>query len=284
MTRWSTTVIRSTLALVASVGLAASIVNAEPPADPLKGPKVEPRNVPGDHGQFGDGRKDRKAATPEIPHQAFMRMINATLGDQAPADLKLSDDQKAKIKSLSEDFEKKARDYRQQHANEFADMQKDMGGRPGAKPGKPGKDGEKAKRPDAAPPTEMAPEMTPEQREKLAEKYRELRANAPKPEDARTAIWAQLNDAQKKAVQAKIDAFRDEAIKRRADAETKKKLNKNDGKDGKDGAANPKREEIRKKLEGMTPEEREKYLAELRKRRQNQQPGEPKPAPTEPKP
>ena len=286
MTRLNgSTLFRGTLALVAAVGMAASIAQAEPPAnDPLKGPKVQPRDVPGDRGQFGEARKDRKGGSAEIPQVMFMRIINATLGaDDAAADIKLTDAQREKIKSLNDEFEKKAREYRQAHAKEFAEMQKEMG--PAQRPGKPGKGGgDKQPGPDANSPAKPAdaPEnqMSPEQREKVMEKFRELREGAPKPEDVRTAIWTQLCDPQKKAVQVKIDAVRDEMLKRRAEAETQKKLKKQGEDNSKRDA---KREEIQKKLEGMTPEEREKALQEMRKRRQNKQPGEPLPAPTPPK-
>ncbi|MGH7131993.1 MAG: hypothetical protein ACREJO_08625 [Phycisphaerales bacterium] len=292
MTRLNgSTLFRGTLVLVAAVGMAASIAQAQPPAnDPLKGPKVQPRDVPGDHGQFGEARKDKKGGNVEIPRPMFMRIINATLGaDDAAVDIKLTDAQREKIKTLNDDFEKKAREYRQAHAKEFAEMQKEMGGAPGRggadrKPGKGAGDAPaKRQAPDAAKPgDEMAPakEMTPEQREKVIDKYRELREGAPMPEDVRTAIWTQLSDPQKKAVQTKIDAVRDDMLKRRADAETQRKLKKQGDGDSKQDA---KREEMRKKLEGMTPEEREKAIQEMRKRRQDKQPGEPLPAPTPPK-
>ena len=55
--------------------------------------------------------------------------------------------------------------------------------------------------------------MTDEARAEVVAKLKELQAAAPKPEDARTAIWGLLKTPQQAAVQTKVDAFKAEREK-----------------------------------------------------------------------
>lgn len=195
----------SIVALLACAGLVAPSLHAAEPDDaPLRGPSVTDKVAPGGHTTFApEAGGDRKRGEREIPHPLFMRALNEALGDSAPEAVRASKELQSKVKAISDEFNQAQRTYAQQNREALAKMRSE--GR-GAK-----KD---AKNPKDKPEADSMQEMTDEDRQAMMERMREIREKAPKAADAHTKIWALLNEPQQKAVEEKLEAYREEARKR----------------------------------------------------------------------
>jgi len=236
-----------TLALAAGNAIAlADDDKTQPPApakpETLRGPTVPDRNVPGvDNGLGTMQGGDKKGVAREmpIPHREFMRMLNEALGEAAPESVRLSAEQRTKVDTINHDFGEKQRTYTQTNKSEIDKLVAKYGPevrqmaqrlmaargggsggdakRPGNGGGKPGNPGEKpSDKPAMDSPDGMKDETTglsSEARAEVIAKLKELQANAPKPEDARTTIWGLLKAEQQAAVQVKVDAFKAEREK-----------------------------------------------------------------------
>lgn len=153
------------LSLVCLAGSAFALQPAADPGDALKGPSVPETTtvVPGQ--SLGEPSREGRAARPMgIPHQMFMRVVNETLGETAPAEIKLSSELKTQIEAIDQKyrddmrtFMESNRDELQQIAQEFPqarEMMREMG-LPGPRgqrgpggPGGPGAEGEKGEKGD----------------------------------------------------------------------------------------------------------------------------------------
>lgn len=195
----------SIVALLTCAGLAgASLHAAEPDDAPLRGPSVTDKVAPGGHTTFApEAGGDRKRGEREIPHPLFMRALNEAIGDSAPEAVRASKELQSKLKAISDDFNQAQRTYAQQNREALAKMRGE--GR-GAK-----KD---AKNPKDKPEADSMQEMTDEDRQAMMERMREIREKAPKAADAHTKIWALLSEPQQKAVEERLEVFREEARKR----------------------------------------------------------------------
>lgn len=203
---------RSFLALLTIASLAAAAVaqpptkDAQPPA--LGGPTVtDPGPAPGasptlDGGQRGD-RKDKPQL---IPHRVFMKALHDALDHPDDMSLALSSEQSTKIDAANKAYENAQAAYMRDHRDQLEELRKnglsraaitEARGKGGANKGNL-----KAKGASSA-------DTTPEQRQALLQRAKELRDGAPKPDDTRAAIWAVLTQPQKDAVEAKLQAFRD---------------------------------------------------------------------------
>lgn len=261
----------SLLALVLVAGNAFALPDdgkAQPPApakpETLKGPSVPDRSVPGVENGLGTMERgnDKKGPAREmpIPHREFMRMLDESLGNGAPENLRLSGEQHTQIDKISEEFTQKQRSFMESNRAEmeklvakygpevrqFAQrMMNERGGGAGGRPGADSKKGPKdAKKPgEAATPTGDKPAdpmsdkpaggLSDDARAEIIAKLKELRASAPKPEDARTAIWGVLKTDQQAAVQKRVDAFKAEREKQQDEKykeREKKKLEERGGK------------------------------------------------------
>lgn len=232
----------SLMALILAAGGTAAIADDEKNQPPLKGPTVPDRHVPGVENGLGtmEGGGDKKGVAREmpIPHQAFMRMLNEAVGENAPEAVRLSAEQRTQVEKVSSDFTQKQRAYMETNKVEVEKLvtkygpevrqltQRMMaargGGLPGADAKRPGKEGgkggEKGGKPAEKPAGDATPDdmkgaapaggLSDEARAEVIGKLKELQANAPKPEDARTAIWGVLKADQQAAVQVKVDAFK----------------------------------------------------------------------------
>lgn len=197
---------RSTaFALLAVAGFAVAHVSAAEPDDaPLRGPSVTDKVAPGGHTTFApEAGGDRKRGEREIPHPLFMRALNEALGDNAPEAVRASKELQSKVKAISDEFNQAQRTFAQQNREALAKMRSE--GR-GAK--------KEAKNPKDKPEADSMQEMTDEDRQAMMERMREIREKAPKAADAHTKIWSLLNEPQQKAVEEKLEAFREEARKR----------------------------------------------------------------------
>ncbi|MDP1661127.1 MAG: hypothetical protein Q8L55_04350 [Phycisphaerales bacterium] len=276
---------------------------------PLRGPRVPERQVPGVDNGLGtmDGGFDKKGVAREmpIPHREFMRMLNEALGASAPDNIRLSDDQQAAVEKAGRDFAEKQRAFGETNRGEIEKLvakygpevrqltQRLMaarGGMPGGPAGadakRPGRDGAKpgekpSDRPSDRPaggPDPMrgdAPAgsgLTDEARAEVIAKLKELQASAPKPEDARTAVWGTLRPEQQAAVQVKVDAFKaerekqmDEKYKEREKKKLEERGTKKDpaapgaepgkGRPGADAPAKPLDAAQRAELVGQLPDD-----------------------------
>ncbi|MEZ6242466.1 MAG: hypothetical protein R3B57_05425 [Phycisphaerales bacterium] len=152
-----------------------------------------------------------------------------------------------------------------------------QGQKPGAgeKPGQGAKPG--ADRPGAGPGAPGATEGDKATQEAARRKLAELRAKGPSDDVAIKKIWSVLNEAQHARIEQDIEALRAEMMRRRE----MEKLGERDAGNGANGGAGAKPGEldrlppgVRERLEKMTPEERERALERLRRRREAGREGE----------
>lgn len=233
----------SLMAIILAAGTSAARADDDKNQPPLRGPRVPERQVPGVDNGLGtmEGGFDKKGVAREmpIPHREFMRMLNEALGSSAPENIRLSDEQQAAIEKAGREFSEKQRAYAEANRGEIEKLvaqygpevrqltQRLMaarGGMPaGADAKRPGKEGAKqgdkpSDRPAGSPDPMRgdAPAgsgLSDEARAEVIAKLKELQAGAPKPEDARTAVWGMLRPEQQAAVQVKVDAFKAEREK-----------------------------------------------------------------------
>lgn len=254
---------------VALVGAAGTAVAIEPSGG-LSGPSVQDRKVPGVNGTFGE-RGDRRPGQYEVPAQVVRQALEEALGPGAPEAVRASDAQHAKVRGLLEAFQVEQRKFMEENRAEMAKY-RSLGG-PRRKPGEESAKGA-PKDPRPAGGTGEMSEMTDEQRSEMMERARELREKMPKFADTQTKIWAELSDAQKQAVEARLEAWRTEQQKKEAEryAERQLKQRENAAPNAK-GPANPggpareitpeQRERFMRALERMSPEQREQLLQRI---------------------
>lgn len=90
------------------------------PDDPLRGPRVERRAVPGADEMFGrTAEGQRRAGANAIPLGEFMNAVRALEADDAPADLRLSAEQSETIRGIEREFRAATREYYAAHAREL---------------------------------------------------------------------------------------------------------------------------------------------------------------------
>ncbi|MGQ0626627.1 MAG: hypothetical protein ACT4PL_00820 [Phycisphaerales bacterium] len=277
--------LRSALAIVSIAG-ACSFLQAEPPkegkSEVLGGPPVRETRVPGERGSFGDGaNKLRREGANEIPHPAFMRAINAALGEGAPEDVRVSPEIRAQIMAINDEFSAAQREYFGKNKGDLEKL------RPGAikesrtQGKKPGKDAT-----NNGAPAMDGDGMSPAEREAMAEKVRTLRMNAPQATDAHKKIWGLLNEKQQAAAQVKLDEIKAklkseldekyvEREKAKLERENAAKEAAKTGRPGGDappkrpaaaspGGADPeRRERLLRLFERLSPEQREQLLQRL---------------------
>lgn len=273
-------------ALVSLAG--TSLAQGQPPADNvLGGPKVKDNSVPGAKSRFAAGKGDKKdrALDRGIPPGVYVKALDVLRADQASEGVRLTPEQDEKIRAIQRDFIDSERDYIQGHRQELmalrADLPPEMRARVDERlrsikafeKGRP-KDGDKkGKRPQGERPDEpMDDRMNDTMRDdgaktdpaaaaKARDRLMQIFDEAPKPKDAQSKVWALLTDAQRPVLQAEIE-----------------RLQKQGGKGGIDGGPAG---ELREKLKNMSPEERQKYLEEMREKRasKRQPDGQRKPPP-----
>lgn len=173
----------------------------------LSGPAVQDRKVPGVDGAFGE----RKAARPgqnEYPPQVVRKALEEALGASAPEGVKATEAQSKKIRELMEAFAAEQKKFMEENRGVMGE-----GARGARRPGLKGPGGAGG----GAGGGEGMGEMTEQERAALMERMREMRDKMPKFADTQTKVWAELNDAQKKAVQVKLDEWRTAQQKKEAE-------------------------------------------------------------------
>lgn len=243
-------------ALVTLVGAAHGQDAPPRPEDqrpPLQGPRVPQNRPPHVDDEFGGGMKEGKERRGmAIPMRAYAEVIGKLRGENAPQDLRLSEDQEHKVGAIEQEFREAAKEFAQK-------MREDRGQRPpqGEAPGK----GERPRR-------EMVDQFA---------------KNGPRPADYQTRIWAVLNPKQQDFVKRELDKVTDEMQKRRGEEYVQRRLDQRKGPDGKQdgkqdakpdakpgeqrpGEGTPMRERaqrIMRRMQQLPADERERILKKL---------------------
>ncbi len=231
---------RSTLRLgilLAAAGLAAAGAPAlaqsrsdKPAEPPLKGPPVRNNRPPALEDRLTEGRARQAGGAP-------LRELNAILGklraDDAPAKIRLTDDQDAKIKAIQDEFRAQQRAFEGQRRGEMPD------------------------RPNRARP------KRPQGENDGAEGGMEMRGDAPpRPRDVMTRIHAVLTEPQKEFVDAELETLRAANEKKRAEEYVKRRMEER-GDSPAPSADRPAPERLRliaERLRELPPEQRERLL------------------------
>ncbi|MBY0111252.1 MAG: hypothetical protein K2Y21_00415 [Phycisphaerales bacterium] len=284
----------SIAALVVVSGTAAAL--AEPPADKnndpaLRGPAVRDGGVPGMKRHFGEGGDMKERMGGRLPPQAFVRALEAVRGENVDASVRLTPEQDQKIRGIMDNFRDSMQKFHEEHKAEFEALRPQRGEGPrGEGPrGKGGPRGPHAPQGDGAPeaqrnaPAENKPEAgAPKPDAARRQKFEELMAQAPKPEDAQAAVFNVLTDAQKPLVQARLEEIKKDMAERRLEGPAREFVHRKLA-DGKRKVAPPGKEEgrgearrefnpdnlppkLKEKLDSMTPEEKADAIKQFRER------------------
>lgn len=305
MTRATTQRVSLITALIAAAGLSWTALAQDKPVSPpqaegaLGGPKVDEIKVPGAGPGFGGAQATGRRERP-LSAEDFGQALRAALGPEAPENVRATPEVMDKLKAIADEFRQQQRAYMEEHREELAKL-RGMGfnaaraGRGGEKGPPPGVE----RRPGPGGPGAQEPmgEMPAADREALLQRAKELRDNAPKPDDAFKKAWTLLSPEQQQAVQAKLDERRERVNRREAEQYVQRRLRDQDNKGGPgpgpdarrpggprpgpDGRAGPRpdgpprgpggfdggqRERFQRLLERMSPEEREQLLRRLEDR------------------
>jgi len=274
-------------ALFALSGLAPAQNADQQPTAPLGGPKVTENKIPGVQQTFGDAGKDpnRRKDGRGVPPEVVRKALAALDRDDTPADARLTDEQRSKIKSLMAEFESSIAAYKSAHKAEFDEARRALGDEgatlkretPAQGKGK-GKDKGKGDQPPAKGAKPPASAADSEKTAAARQKMEDLRRGAPNPIDLQTKVWNILTEPQHAIVQAEAESLmkaREEVMAREF---VHKRLNKKGGPVDRqapalkaDGTIDldklpPK---LRDRIAAMTPEEREAAIAKFRERMKN---------------
>ena len=115
------------LALLASAG---SAIAQPPPSDqprqpdPLRGPQVRDRQVPGVNGSFGEPGGDKKRFVNEnrLPPRVFRDAMQPIMSPDAPENLRLTDEKRTRYQGWMDDFQKTIGEYMKQHREELGGL------------------------------------------------------------------------------------------------------------------------------------------------------------------
>lgn len=205
--------------LVAAAGLAMPALADDPKTGgSLGGPAVQDRNVPGVAGQFGEGMEGKKRGQAmRLPPQVFRDAMNAVMGDDAPADVRVSAEQREKFEGWFDEFQDSVRAYQREHRAEIQELRRKAGDQRGRRPGGA----------DRGAPAQD-PEMSADDKDAAAarDQLRQIMEGAPKIEDIHTKVWAELNEKQKAAVDEKLAVFRERQAQDREENYVRQKASK----------------------------------------------------------
>lgn len=175
------------LFLVAVTAAAAGQDTAAPdPADVLRGPTVEDRQVPGVISTFGETTAAQPGARYRVQHRMFLQAFRA-LDQEAPPELHLTPSQAETIRSLEQAFQREMRTFRREHRDELRELQRK---------------GREARRRRADTPN------TPPTDDELSlnEQRRALMAQGPDVQDHHVRVWDVLTDDQADWMRTYLDA------------------------------------------------------------------------------
>ncbi len=218
------------LSLLACAGVAMAQPPSPAQSDPLRGPEVRDRQVPGVNGSFGEPGGDKKRFVNEnrLPPRVFRDAMQTIMSPDAPENLRLTEEQRTRYHGWMDDFQKTVGEYMKQHREELGELRRKAGENgPRRANGGGGDGGGQGDQPrPAMNPDEMKAPMDEKEVASARERLQSLMAGAPKIEDLYTRIWTELKPDQQKAVDEKIAEFRVQQAKEREDNYVKQKSKK----------------------------------------------------------
>lgn len=237
---------------------------------PLGGPPVKDRDVPGAGSPFGGATPGEPGArTPRIAPRVFFEAVRSLESDDAPPEVRLSNEQRGRISAIVREFRQEARAFREANRERISDLER-RAGLPGdaeRQPRRRTRDGSAdAPAPADRPPSAEAP--TPGQ-QAAREELRELMRQGPSPDGYYARIWEALGDEQRVYLRERLEAARRDRMMKDGEPIVREAVRKRlDEQDARlkelEGLA---REQLREKLRDLPPEERERVLRLLRERR-----------------
>lgn len=95
--------------------------------DPLRGPPVQDRNVPGVDDRFGDDAPGARRREPRINHRAFMESVRSLASDSTPQADRLTPEQQDQVRAVEQDFRAAMQAFRAEHQDELEQLRRDAG-------------------------------------------------------------------------------------------------------------------------------------------------------------
>ncbi len=260
------------VAIVCGVsGLALAVPqSAESRDEPLlKGPEVKERAVPGVVNTFGESQERRRMAE-RIPPEVLREALGVLVGEDVPEAIRATPEQEQQFRSVAERLRAATREYMAKHREELIELRKDanLSGRGaqeidraiGRRPGEARRERARgADETDAAAAAPMMGDVSEAKQEAARQRLREIMAGAPKIEDAMTRVWEGLSEAQREAVDAKLNEYREREAKRREEMYVRQRVDSRqpEGASARPGAGRPSGDDMMMQQgEGAAPGER----------------------------
>jgi DNA-binding Lrp family transcriptional regulator len=190
---------RSTLtrfAVVATLAASPLVLAGDPPAeadekDLLRGPEVQVEEVPGveESLTMEPDRYMRAAAQAPVPHRQFIQALRA-LASQDNAEIKPSEEQIAKVRSIEEAYQASLEAYRKANQRETRGLREVVG--------------EDLERIRGRNRRDVIASLSEEKRDAL-KRLQEINQGAPPAEEAHALVWAELDEAQREWVTGWLD-------------------------------------------------------------------------------
>lgn len=235
------------IALAAAAGAQERAPAGKPADQPkplLSGPPVEDAAPPGVVEGFGSGSAERMMAGEPLPPRVLHRILEGLLSADAPAEVRLTPEQREAVEALREAFEQERREYMREHADELRDLRRrgDVDGpesdrrrpaRRGAERGGEGGPDEQhrpppreAQRGDGDGMQGDAPEAGRGERgekagrggrgqEEARRQLREIMAGGPSTDKLYADVWEILTEPQQQHVEQQVAHFHEEMAERR---------------------------------------------------------------------
>jgi hypothetical protein len=207
------------LALLAGTSLPAS---ADPNVAPLGGPAVSDRAPagPGNRLVRGAGNDEfKKDLADRLPPGGQLRVLRSLMDDDAPAEVRLTDDQRTKIEAILTNQREQMKAFMDANKAKLdairAEAEKDRprsgDAQNGETPRRPRANAEARKNQDARSRVGGEPGAPLPPRGELGKRFQEVMKDAPKPQDAFDRAWVLLNPQQQSFVSAKLEDFKERA-------------------------------------------------------------------------
>ncbi len=207
------------------------------PADVLRGPSVDDRNLPGDRTRFGEPMETPRpgAMARPVPFRLFLAALRTL---ESSPELTLAPEQSAAIRTIVEELQAEQRSFRREHGAELRELRWAA------------QLGDQRRRGQGNAPRDAVSEEAQSARERL----RELQRMAPGGGTHQARVWAVLDEPQQEHVRAEIarrqaEGDRDRLRERYGDAPAPSA-----------GSDDLRWEQLRARIDALPPERRERVL------------------------
>jgi hypothetical protein len=205
-----------------------------------------------------------------IPPEVLREALGVLVGEDVPEAIRAMPEQEQQFRSVAERLRAATREYMAKHREELIELRKDanLSGRGaqeidraiGRRPGEARRERARgADETDAAAADPMMGEVSEAKQEAARQRLREIMAGAPKIEDAMTRVWEGLSEAQREAVDAKLNEYREREAKRREEMYVRQRVDSRqpEGASARPGAGRPSGDDMMMQQgEGAAPGER----------------------------